>query len=675
MLCKGNYVSGRGRLMLLSFLMFFIELALIRWLGSNIIYLSYFSNFVLLGSFLGIGIGFLRADSRSDWFAWAPVILAFLVGFVLISPVTVECAGSQIIYFGCRPSGLPIWVTLPVIFLAVAVTMASIAQGVARSFAAFEPLEAYRLDIAGSLAGIVGFSFLSFIYAPPVAWGATVSATFVALYFPSFRLIQIVAVGAMMVMLGRESITPGDSWSPYYKVTIFGQSPGVYQLYVNGIPHQTIESTAQRRETEPLYFRPYQRIHSNPLRNVLIIGAGNGSDVAIALAAGAKHVDAVEIDPRIYQIGRQMNPEHPYQQPHVSVHIEDGRAFLERSRNRYDLILFALPDSLSLVSGQSSLRLESYLFTLEAMSAARKRLNPGGAFGMYNYYRENWLLDRLARTLEVVYGNRPCVDAVTGRFGHFALLVVGREKGDVSCVTVWKSATQSTSVPISDDAPFLYLRTPSIPRLYLVAIVGILTVSLLFVRGMGGQVGQMRDYLDLMFMGAAFLLLETKNIVQFALLFGTTWFVNALVFFGILLTVYAAIEVARYVRFWRPAPLYIVLFASLALAWVIQPESLLALSVPLRFAAAVTLAFTPIFLANLVFAERFRIVGSSTIAFGANLLGAMAGGVLEYSSLIMGYRSLLPLVGLLYALAFFFGRQRHAAQAPAPMPVPVAVIG
>ena len=56
MLVKRNSISGRGRLILLSFLMFFVELALIRWLGSNVIYLSYFSNFVLLGSFLGIGI-------------------------------------------------------------------------------------------------------------------------------------------------------------------------------------------------------------------------------------------------------------------------------------------------------------------------------------------------------------------------------------------------------------------------------------------------------------------------------------------------------------------------------------------------------------------------------------------------------------------------------------------
>ena len=72
--------------------------------------------------------------------------------------------------------------------------------------------------------------------------------------------------------------------------------------------------------------------------------------------------------------------------------------------------MFALPDSLTVVSGQSALRLESYLFTLEAMRTARDHLRPGGEFAMYNYYREQWLVDRLAGTLDTVYGSPPCLD-------------------------------------------------------------------------------------------------------------------------------------------------------------------------------------------------------------------------------------------------------------------------
>jgi hypothetical protein len=188
----------------------------------------------------------------------------------------------------------------------------------------------------------------------------------------------------------------------------------------------------------------------------------------------------------------------------------------------------------------------------------------------------------------------------------------------------------------------------------------------------------MHGYVDLLFMGAAFLLLETKNVVQFALLFGTTWFVNALVFFGVLLSVLVALHIARSVRLPHPAYLYLALFGSLTVAWVIPPERLLSLDAPLRFSAAVLLAFTPILLANLVFAERFRDVSSTQIAFAANLLGAMVGGVLEYSSLILGYRSLLPLIALLYALAFFFARNHREPQEPINPPIdviPVADVG
>lgn len=652
----------KWRLILLSFLMLFVELALIRWLGSNVLYLSYFSNFVLLGSFLGIGIGFLRGKSETDLFSWSAIALAALVAFTMIYPVEVDRSGSDLIYFGATnaATGLPMWLTLPVIFLLVAFVMAAIAQGVARTFALFKPLDAYRLDILGSLAGIATFSLLAFLGAPPLVWGLVVSALFIVLYGRSVRVLQLVALAGIVVLLGHETFKPGNSWSPYYKISIINAAPAVELLNVNGIPHQVIEPMTRRRRLEPVYFMPYQRVRANRLRNVLIIGAGNGSDVAIARAAGAKHVDAVEIDPGIFKIGRAMNPDRPYNDPRVTVHINDGRAFLQQTKSRYDLILLALPDSLVLVSGQSSLRLESYLFTLQAMSAARAHLNPGGSFGMYNFYRYDWLIDRLAGTLQTVYGHAPCVDSV-GNYGRFALLMISADPRAVQCRTTWSPAARAIPAPVDDDHPFVYLETRSIPTLYLITIAGILLVSLVSIRFSAGSLRSMGTYADLFFMGAAFLLLETKNVVQFALLFGTTWFVNALVFFGILLSVYAAIELARRVRVRSAGLLYAALFAALVVAWAIPPESLLTLGFVPRLAAAICLAFAPIFLANLVFAERFRDVGSSTVAFGANLLGAMVGGILEYSSLVLGYRSLLIVIAVLYGCAFLLG-QRHLSR-------------
>jgi len=303
------------------------------------------------------------------------------------------------------------------------------------------------------------------------------------------------------------------------------------QIDVNGVPHQMHQSAASAPG------RPVYEVARPPrLDDVLVIGAGGGNDVAIALEKGAKRVDAVEIDPRIYDLGKSHHPDHPYQDPRVHVHIDDGRAFLERTSRHFDLIVLALPDSITLVSGQSSLRLESYLFTREALTSARDRLKPSGVFTMYNYYRFPWLIDR---------------------------------------------------------------------------------------------------YADLFFMGAAFLLLETKNVVQFALLFGTTWFVNALVFAGVLLSVLLAVAVSKRVAFRRPERLYLVLLAALVVAFVLPPSWLLDLPLVPRFVAAVAVAFAPIFTANLVLTQRFKDTGDSTTAFGANLLGSIAGGVLEYSALIV----------------------------------------
>jgi SAM-dependent methyltransferase len=389
----------------------------------------------------------------------------------------------------------------------------------------------------------------------------------------------------------------------------------------------------------------------------LIIGAGTGSDVAIALHQGANRIDAVEIDPRLYEIGQEEHPDHPYDDPRVSVVVDDGRAFMRRTERRYDLILFTLPDSLTLVSGQSSLRLESYLFTEEAFSQARQLLKPDGVFALYNFFREEWLIERLAGMVHGAFDRPPCVQEV-GSVGGLALIMSGQGEAAIRCAppATLSSATGDGST-VTDDHPFLYLREARIPGYYLLALGLILLVSVLIVRLSAGKLGQMRSYTDLFFMGVAFLLLETMNIVRFALLFGTTWFVNSLVFAGILLAVVAAVEVARRVRLPRPGILYAGLFAALAVAWMIPQSALLSLSGPFRFVVATVLAFAPIFLANVVFAQRFKDVGSSTVAFGANLLGAMVGGVLEYTALVVGYRSLLILAGFLYLLAFLFGHK------------------
>jgi hypothetical protein len=657
--------------------MLFVELALIRWTGANNEYLAPLTNFVLMASFLGIGIGFLRADSRWSLLPFTPVALALLIAFVLAFPVTVGSLSSKHLahhsihlLHGAR--GLPLiprWLSISVIFLLVAATLAGIGQEAARSFKRFRPLEAYRIDILGSLIGIATFSLLSFLWLPPLAWGAIASLVLLGLLWRWSRWWQIfpltAALIAVVVMLGIESAAPGDTWSPYYKihaVHIAGpvkvgrvHTHGITQVWANNIPHQTAYPVAALRTLEPFYFYPYRHVNRHRLDNVLIVGAGTGNDVAVALSEGARHVDAVEIDPVIQSLGRQWNTDRPYQSPRVTVHINDGRAFIQNTSSRYDLILFALPDSLTLVAGQGNIRLESYLFTLESIQRVKSILKPGGTFSMYNYYTRG-LLNRYATTLDTVFGHRPCEELGSWRLLGRAQAVLTAGAGATRhCATPWRGRRVA---PATDNWPFPDLLNRAIPPLYLRVLAFVLIASLVLVWLAGGKPQRMAPYVDLFCMGAAFALLETKNVVQFALLFGTTWFVNSLVFAGVLLSIYLAVEVARHVRLPRPQVLYLALIASLAVAWLVPQDSILTLTPVLRFIAGAAVAFAPIFFANLVFAQRFSGVGASTVAFGANLLGAILGGALEYVALITGYHFLLVMVAVLYGLAFLFARTR-----------------
>jgi hypothetical protein len=649
------------RLVLGSALMLFLELALIRWLGANVVHLSYFSNFVLLGSFLGIGLGFLI--SRRGWSVLpaAPVILSLLVIATFLAPVTIDRAGDEVIYFtSLSTTGPPAWVVLPLIFILVAACLAGPAEVVGRCFAHLRPLTAYRWDLVGSLVGIGLFTLMSFLRAPSVMWGILVTIGFVLLIGKWQRYLAAVAGLAMVGVLLIETMSPGISWSPYYKIhtedRVVG-GLGLTDISVNGVPHQIMRSAQQRLLEEPQYGLPYERSPENPLRNVLIIGAGSGSDVAIALSKGAEHIDAVDIDPRIMEIGVEKNPDSPYSDPRVTRHVNDGRAFLETTDNKYDLILFALPDSLALVTGASQIRLESFLFTEQALTAAREHLTPEGAFSMYNYYREDWLIDRLAGTAEAAFGHTPCVDKVGG--GQ-AVVTAALDESNQSCGTAYVPAG-AVIAPATDDRPFLYFQGGNIPSIYLWTLAGILLISLIGVRVLGGPFRAMRPYADLFFMGAAFLLLETKNIATFALLFGTSWLVNALVFGGVLVIVLAAVETTR--RF-RTPPLPVVfggIAASLAVSYFIQPDWLLTLPFLPRLIVAILLAFVPIYLANVAFSKRFGAVEDSRSAFGLNLLGAMLGGTMEYLALLTGYRNLLLLVAALYLLAFLLTPRRQGS--------------
>ncbi|MGH8925897.1 MAG: spermidine synthase, partial [Acidimicrobiia bacterium] len=332
------------RLFGLSFLMLFLELALIRWLGANVLYLGYFSNLILLGSFLGIGMAFLIVKPDRRWVHALPLTLLALVGLVLTFPIEVSRSSSSVIFFGHPElSGLPIWLVVPVIFALVVAMMAMVAHEVALAFAQLSPLSAYGWDISGSLLGIVGFTALSYLRAPPLAWGIVVVASLLFL-MRGWQGRDYVSLAGIVLLLGVQTFAPGLSWSPYYQIMV-SEIEGVSHISVNGIPHQAITSVSDLSAT--FYNLPYEFVIDSAPDRVLVVGAGSGNDVALALAHGASSVDAVEIDPTIQQLGEELHPDRPYADPRVEAVIDDGRAFMQQSPGSYDLIIFALPDSLT----------------------------------------------------------------------------------------------------------------------------------------------------------------------------------------------------------------------------------------------------------------------------------------------------------------------------------------
>ena len=235
----------------------------------------------------------------------------------------------------------------------------------------------------------------------------------------------------------------------------------------------------------------------NTFKNVLILGAGSGTDVAAALRHGVEHVDAVEIDPVIIRLGRQHHPDHPYDDPRVTIINDDARHFLRTSTKKYDLVVFALIDSLTLQSSFSGVRLESYMFTEESFREVRDHLTDDGVLVIYNYFRERWLVDRLANTAAAAFGEDPYVHVHEAR-AYLGVLMAGPRLHPLTAPPVIpdqvlafgqshapspaRMLTRDPSVePATDDWPFLYMRDRHLPGHYAAVIAMILAFSAIAV--------------------------------------------------------------------------------------------------------------------------------------------------------------------------------------------------
>ena len=684
------YARPYLRLFLTSFSILFLELVLIRWVPSYVRMFGFFTNFILLSSLLGAGIGILTHKAMRIRLLSFPVLLLLLVSFVVLNQYTFNVSTTDVLFYGSAKSSESYWV-IPAIFALVTLVFVPLGRELGRLLDVLSPLRAYGVDIVGSLAGIASFALLSYLSLQPVFWFglfALVAWPLISGLQKRFSTFILAGIMAIVFVAGYQ-----DVWSPYYRIMVWPltgfegyESGDGYMISVNNIGHQAAARIATR---EDHYFRAYELLGKPAFKRVLIIGAGSGTDVAAALANGAEHIDAVEIDPKLYELGRKLHPDHPYDDPRVSVHIDDGRAFLRHTDGKYDLIIFALTDSLTLTSSHANLRLESFLFTEQSMRQASQHLTDQGLLVLYNYYREEWSIRKLAGMLEGVFGAPPYVTTY-GAWGRAAVFLAGprlaalpaalrhgyTEPPTMPVVTTHTRlpvlgegllSGDPTVIPASDDWPFFYMVKPALPQVYMVAIAMVAVMALALGGVMTPAVSLRRFDWHFFFLGAAFMLLETRSLVTFSLLFGTTWMVNALVFFAILSSVLLAVLINARLNLRRVGPLYALLFALLATNYLVPVGTLLDIgSSALRYLLASALAFAPIFVANIVFSRSFRDTERADSAFASNLLGIMVGGMVEYAALLTGYQALLIPVAAFYGLALLRTRRgRVSLEAPA----------
>jgi len=661
--------------------MLFFELLCIRWIPSYVRYLSYFNNFLLMASFLGIGLGMLTARRKRFLFPPFPLLVLAMVIVVAVNKFDFRITSTDVLYFGvgeAQSASADNFIVLPIIFGMVTLCFIPLARSFGQLFTEVKPLTAYTFDIIGSLAGIACFAAMSFFSLPPLVWFGIL--TLLVLLLSSRELVLGAGglLGVSLLIVWQLQI--GAYWSPYYKILLHPAVPDGYIIDVNNAGgHQTMQSWQYK---ESFYKLVYQLYPGNTFHHALILGAGSGSDTAIALAKGVQSITAVEIDPTIQQLGTLLNPDHPYSNPRVKVVINDGRTFLQNTTEKYDLIIYALPDSLTLTSSNTNLRLESFLLTEESIAAARARLTDNGIVVFYNYYRQDWLVQKLANMAGQAFGNQEPLVETYGGWGRGAVIMIGprlktlppgmfgpyhqaASPGTDRLRVIGEGyyPLNSSVTPATDNWPFLYLRDQSFPLLYVAGLAMVAVFALGGTLTLAPRKILRRFDWHMFFLGVAFMLLEVKSLTTFSLLFGSTWLVNALVFFAILSSVLLAVLLNRRLKIRRINLMYLLLFGILLVNILVPPDTLLLGNPLIRYLLASVLAFAPVFLANIIFANSFRDSEAADVAFASNLLGIMVGGALEYFSLLVGYQLLLILVMVFYGLALLLRLRRKAGTA------------
>ena len=677
-----------------SFVVLFQELALIRWLPAQVRVIAYFPNLILISSFLGLGIGALRGRKKPVLWLW-PLLLALVVGVAIgLSRIafTADSVSEHLwlLYYDLPPDAIVVdGVRLPIILLFVlsASTFVRLGQFVGARLDLFRressSLWGYSLDLLGSLLGVIGFAVVSFIGAWPVTWFAVIGLVGLLVIAHKKRIWAYYGVAMIAIGVAVQATEPATDYSPYYALATVPtpEEPG-FAVIANGSLHQRALNVVQPPSgddgayalTRIGYHFPIWGMNG-PKGRALVLGAGTGNDVAMLLDEGFSEVHAVEIDPVILQMGRE-HPNRPYDSDRVTVFNQDGRAFLRDTEYRYDLIVFGTLDSMTRLSALSSVRLDNFVYTTEAIEAAASRLTPEGGLVLYFMIGEQHIRQKLFGILASTFEALPAVH-VTNYALFNTIFASGPAFTHLSEPTpeevdeYYNTILPSLDLP-TDDWPYLYLPERGVGGFYLslmatfffIALIGVLLSSREMREGLLER-GEM-DW-EMFLFGLAFLLIETKFVTTMNLVWGATWLTSAVVFGAIL----AMILIGTVLMELRPLPwawastgLVLALFAT----YLVPTEALVGRSTAVRLMLSVLMVGGPIFFASVCFALRFRVRPAADIAFGWNLLGAVAGGLLEFLSMSLGLKA-LTLIAIGAYLSAFLIRSRTAAAQVGEAPV------
>lgn len=667
-------------LFLASFIGLYFEMLIIRWLAAEVRLFSYFKNITMMAAFLGLGIGFALARSKKDyWKLFTPFLLVFVgiiiaVGKFLGPRVIVPETGEYLWITSDLSLGLSsaIFTSIVILFFLYTMTMFILpGQLIGKLMKGWKPITAYIINLAGSLVGIWAFAYVSYLYLPPAGW-FTVGLAGV-LWFSradgkQFVINGVLSVVIVGVLIGFQGET---LWSPYYRVDVNPLGAELneedpweagYDLLVNQIGFMTavnlsedyLEENPEYGEAisyfDTIYNFPYALVEPE---KVLVVGAGTGNDVAAALRAGVQDVSGVEIDPLIYEFAREYHPEAPYDSEYVDMYIDDARAYFEKTDEKFDLIVFGILDSQTLLSGMSNVRLDNFVYTFESIEQAHALLDDDGMISVTFFAKRWWIKQRLADMLETVF-EEPPVEVVVDETDWVMFLIGGgidSEKISAACATmtctVVDEPTFVKEIPLAtDDWPYLYLQDKGIPLQYWIVLVIVVVTA---------WVGTQRAFPEArginwhyFFLGGAFLLIEFKSITELALLFGSTWVVNAVAITAVLIMVMIAnILVSKLDRI-NVKVLYGLLGAALLVGFGVPLDVLLPYSGAARVLGAVVLVGLPLFFSSMIFSVSLKVEKDVTLAFASTFFGSAVGGVLEYVSLAFGIRSLYLIGALLY---------------------------